>query len=282
MSRISVYWAVVFGLVTHAQAQSQEGRDPHEGPAPVDSSASLLARPDDDSFGQLRTQRGDASGTAHEHPAGTYTGVAPGSGTPAVPIVPSKNPATITWPGFQMRPDGTSRVFIQSTTALDPQPLPTTPGKYLIRLPGARVSGETNRLPLDTRFFNTPVTRVSVSVHRDGTQLLLDLRAEVTPQISSERGAGGFYFTYIDLPKGQYVAGADKPKVASAAIAPAAERGSAPPPAPPAFPPPPQPPPEPVHTTDANVHAGASLQAGDDEAPPVVKGRLNSRIKLGK
>jgi hypothetical protein len=274
MSRVSMFWAVVFGFVTHAQAQD-------DGPAPVNSQSSLSARPDDTSFGGETRSARTAEPTGGEHPRGTYTGVAPGSGTPAVPIAPGKNPATITWPGFQMRPDGSSRVFIQSTTPLEPQPS-AAGGKLLISLPGAKVSGGTNRLPLDTRFFNTPVTRVRVNVNREGTQLVLDLRPEVnapagappsvTPRLSSERGANGYYFTYIDLPGGLYVAGTDQPKAANGApsLAAAARPQLAPP----------------ERTThlesDGHASAEAQLQAADDERPPAVKGRLKAGIKLGK
>jgi hypothetical protein len=109
----------------------------------------------------------------------------------------------ITWPGFQMRTDGTSRVFIQSTVALSPQPS-AAPGRFSVTLPGAKVAAGTNRLPLETRFFNTPVTRVNIAVQREAVTVTLDLRADVAPVISSERGPNGFYFVYIDLPKGQY------------------------------------------------------------------------------
>ncbi|HEX4355303.1 MAG TPA: hypothetical protein VHZ95_20385, partial [Polyangiales bacterium] len=72
--------------------------------------------------------------------------------------------------------------------------------------------GGTNRLPLETRYFNTPVTRVMLTANHEGAQLVLDLRADVAPQLSSERGTSGYYFTYIDLPKGKFVTEADKPK----------------------------------------------------------------------
>jgi hypothetical protein len=139
------------------------------------------------------------------HPLGTYAGVVPGaSAAPAVPVAKTESKAMITWPGFQMRQDGTSRVFIQSTTALTPQPTAAGP-RFSVYLPGAKVAGNTNRLPLETRFFNTPVSRVNIEVQRDGVTLVLDLRAEVSPVVSSERGPAGYYFLYIDLPKGTFV-----------------------------------------------------------------------------
>jgi hypothetical protein len=168
---------------------------------PINTTRSVSAGADDD----IITHGDEASSSSvPEHAAGTYMGVVPGSTTPPPAARSVKAPATITWPGFQMRPDGSSRVFIQSTTALDPQPT-AAPGKYAVHLPGAHVSSGTNRLPLETRFFNTPVTKVSLSVDRTGATLILDLRANVTPSISSDRGPNGYYFTFIDLPKGSYV-----------------------------------------------------------------------------
>jgi hypothetical protein len=276
MSRARALWSIVFGLnALHASVHADE-----DGPQPVNTSASLSAGADEDIGHRGDTAR--SSDKVQEHPAGTYTGVAPGgSAQPAVPLSAGKNPATITWPGFQMRADGTSRVFIQSTTALDPQPS-AAPGKYLVQLRGAHVSGGTNRLPLETRFFNTPVTRVSLSANHDGAQLILDLRADVAPHISSERGATGYYFTFIDLPKGHYVASvdkSDKPKIDGSSVpAPTAKsarmvlpadlttdldtvsRGQA----------------------DASAHAGISSM--DHELPPGVKAhtQVSAGVKLGK
>jgi hypothetical protein len=116
-----------------------------------------------------------------------------------------------------MLPDGSSRVFIQSTAPIEPKVLQAADGKFELRLPGARIAAQTNRLPLDTRFFNTPVTKVSVNVGGAGATVQLDMRATVTPQVTSVPGNAGFYFTYIDLPKGEYIKGAQTPSTAAPA-----------------------------------------------------------------
>jgi hypothetical protein len=176
----------------------------YDGPAPVNTTASLSAGADEDIQIQPRNSQLVHSDQP-EHPLGTYAGVVPGaSATPAVPVAKTETKPMITWPGFQMRPDGTSRVFIQSTTALSPQPSAAGP-KFSVHLPGAKIAGNTNKLPLETRFFNTPVSRVNIEQQRDGVTLVLDLRAEVSPVVSSERGPTGYYFLYIDLPKGTFV-----------------------------------------------------------------------------
>ena len=115
-----------------------------------------------------------------------------------------------------MRPDGSSRVFIQSTAPLEPKVSSSADGKFELQLPRARVAAKTNRLPLDTRFFNTPVTKVSVSSASGGAIVQVELRAAVTPTVSSEPGPTGYFFTYIELPKGDYLA---RPSAAPASAA---------------------------------------------------------------
>jgi hypothetical protein len=231
---------------------------------PINTTRSVSAGADDD----IITHGDEASSSAVlEHAAGTYMGVVPGSTTPPPAARTVKSPATITWPGFQMRPDGSSRVFIQSTTPLDPQPT-AAPGKYAVHLPGAHVSSGTNRLPLETRFFNTPVTKVSLSVDHSGATLMLDLRANVTPTISSDRGPNGYYFTFIDLPKGSYVSSTVKTE------APPEPEGTA----------------EPASATNAKqafapknetTHLDGDVSgqsAADNESPPGVKVSSHKRV----
>jgi hypothetical protein len=205
MARVS---RVQQGLLWLAAVSLPAGVPVHaedDGPPPVNTTRSVSAGADDDIITSGDAPlRAEAAGS--EHGPATYKGVVPGAGAPppAAAAARKKAPLTITWPGFQMRPDGSSRVFIQSTAPLAPQPVAVT-GKYRLLLPGARIAAQNNRLPLDTRYFNTPVTRVSLSADHKGATVSLDLRSDVTPQISSEAGAPGYYFTYIDLPKGSYV-----------------------------------------------------------------------------
>lgn len=219
MHRVHLYCSLVL-LLGFGTAHAEQ-----DGPAPINTTRSVSAGADDD----IITQGDDRSRVALEpgHADGTYMGVAPGAGAqpPAAAAARKKAPLTITWPGFQMRPDGSSRVFIQSTAPLETQPSAAA-GRYALHLPNARIAAETNRLPLDTRYFNTPVTRVSLKADRGGATLLLELRSEVTPQISSEQGNAGYYFTYIELPKGSYMAGAS-PAPAPEAASPAAVSGKA-------------------------------------------------------
>jgi hypothetical protein len=273
MSVDRAVFALLGVTLLQAPALAQES-----GPEPVNTSASLSAGVYDDATGAETMDAPRREEHGQNHPAGTYTGVVPGTSAPAAAVVPANKaaPATITWPGFQMRADGTSRVFIQSTTSLAVQPS-AAPGKYQVYLPGAHVHGGTNRLPLETRFFNTPVTKVSLNAAKDGVTVTLDLRSDVTPQVSNEHGSDGYYFIYIDLPKGHYIAAPaqSKPEPTAAATMPLKKE----PPAPPA----------PTHLDESGSRASAKASGHaavssniDNEKPPILKGGGSGHIKLGK
>jgi hypothetical protein len=191
------------------------------------------------------------------NPPGSYEGVKPGGAeAPPVPATPNSTPTQITWPGFQMRPDGSSRVFIQSTSPLSHSA--SQQGKLLIiDLGEATVSGETNQFALYTRFFNTPVVRAQLKPGKR-VVLELELRATVQPTISSERAPSGFHFLYIDFPPGQYL-------TATPSKSPAGDVGPAAAPAPSAPTHLDDAPPAPPEPGRSRVKANASI---DTEAPP--------------
>jgi hypothetical protein len=165
----------------------------------------------------------NGSSEAASHGRGSYAGVkAGGNQAPAIAAKPGTTPAVITWPGFQMQPDGGSRVFLQSTAPLSTQAAMANDRLLVVDLGDAGVAGPNNRRPLYTSYFNTPVTRVEIKRTKKRITLELTLRAPVQPRISSEQAESGYYFVYIDFPPGTYVA---RP-------APAAATPSAPPPPP--------------------------------------------------
>jgi len=266
MPRVHPACSLLLLLAVQAPAAAQD----QEGPAPVNTTRSVSAGADDDVIGIGAYDR-QPTLKGQEHPDGSYAGVIPGASTQppaAARLRKDKGAVVITWPGFQMRPDGSSRVFIQSTAPLEPQ-ASAEGGKYLVRLPGARVASQVNRLPLDTRYFNTPVTRVSLNVGNAGATVLLDLRVAVTPQVSSERDATGYYFTYIELPKGSWLPGAEAAAAAVSGTTPAATAPAQAEPKPRAA------------ATDVGVRANASANAeaessaGSIESKASVRGRLS-------
>lgn len=220
-------------------------------------------------------QDGSAKGPVIVHPPGTYEGVQPGGNqAPPVPATPNTSPALITWPGFQMRPDGSSRVFIQSTSPIT-HSLSQKGNLLLIDLGPARVSGETNQFALYTRFFNTPVVRAQV---KPGPRVVLEieLRAAVQPSISTEQAASGFHFLYVDFPAGQYLT--KGPVAAASGPLPAAQPASAAPAAPSVLDDAPPAPPEPSGGASARGSFDAELPPG--QAAPKAKGKASAGFKL--
>ena len=61
-----------------------------------------------------------------------------------------------------------------------------------------RVHLKTNYLPLETQYFDTPVTRATVrrSGKKDVT-MLFELREDVTPTITQKRGKDGFNYVFV-------------------------------------------------------------------------------------
>jgi hypothetical protein len=206
------------------------------------------------------------------NPPGSYEGVKPGGNQPPpVKATPNTTPTQITWPGFQMRPDGGSRVFIQSTSPLSTAV--SQKGKMLfIDLGAAKVSGETNQFALYTRFFNTPVVRAQL---KSGARAILEieLRSAVQPNISTEQAASGFHFLYIDFPAGNYLAKGTAAPAAAPAVTPVAAPGPAPGPAAPAHLD--DGPPAPPEPSSGGVKANASI---DTETPP---GQAKTKAKAG-
>jgi hypothetical protein len=153
-----------------------------------------------------------------EHPRGYYCGVKPGGDqAPAIGAKAGTTPPEITWPGFQMMPDGRSRVFVQITTQVDVSAA-LVGGNVVVDLGDVKIAGRNNRRPLITKFFNTPVTEVAVKREKKRTTLILSMRAPVEPRVSHERAQSGFHFVYIDFPPGSYQP--NDAQVAAAANAP--------------------------------------------------------------
>ncbi|MEZ4299429.1 MAG: hypothetical protein R3B70_31045 [Polyangiaceae bacterium] len=128
----------------------------------------------------------------------------------------------VTYPGFRMLDGGGSRVLV----TIDKKVAITeskAEGKLTYHIPGAQVPTRTNRLPLVTTFFDTPVSRAVLVEHETGVDLVIELRAPTTAQyrvIETDKGAE----LQVDFPKQDPPA--DKPAESAAADAPAAKTAS--------------------------------------------------------
>ena len=189
-------------------------------------------------------------------PVGVYAGVEPGEAQPPPAfrrVVRREQRARaqiLTWPGFSPLGDGGSRFFVQTTQPVRAE-VHAEQTRIVVVFPNTSVHLRNSRRWLETRFFNTPVTRARLERRRGGAMaLVLHLRSGLVmnPRLSSEVSPGGnFHYTYIDFPPGDYapiVAPPPESTSSRASVRPS------------------QPPAAPARQVDP------ALNAMDDEAPP--------------
>ena len=121
-----------------------------------------------------------------------------------------------TYPNFRMLDDGASRVLVSISKKVNVTEHKTE-SKITYRIQGVHVPTSTNRLPLLTTFFATPVTRIEL-VNREGdADLVIDVKGGAAPQfrvLETDKGAE----LQVDFPK-LATAGADDGADAKAAPA---------------------------------------------------------------
>lgn len=149
---------------------------------------------------------------------GAYEGVVPGKAAEPAHLLgkPGERPVSVTWPGFQLLPDGRSRIFIQMTGLVSHEV--SRNGRRLdVRLKNAKLPGSNNKRRLITRYFNTPVLETRLRARKGDVVASLQLREPIEPVLSSETAASGYRFLYITFPAGKYVANAQTPPPAPTA-----------------------------------------------------------------
>ncbi|WP_437818707.1 hypothetical protein [Sorangium sp. So ce1078] len=82
-----------------------------------------------------------------------------------------------TFPGFRMLPTGGSRVFVQIHGGKVDVAESKAAGRLVYRMKGAGAI-QTNRFPLVTSFFATPVTQVQLVDQGNDLDMVIDLRAQ--------------------------------------------------------------------------------------------------------
>lgn len=194
---------------------------------------------------------GVTPGTDHRPPAEARIGRARGRGRRAANQI-------LTWPGFQASPDGTSRFFVQTTGPVTASVV-RGEGRVEIVFPATGTHLGNSRLWLETQYFETPVTRARLERRGRDMVLVLLMRADVTPAITTGTGEGGYFFTYVEFAAGHYL-----PDAPPAPIAPRGSVGvvrSEPERAPSA-----------ADAASAPAAEDPSMRALDDERPPPARG----------
>lgn len=131
--------------------------------------------------------------------AAEYEGVKPGADNPP-PKVEEIPPGALmlTWPGFVMRKDGTSCFFVQTSKPVDVATR-KTPGEFDLVMRNTKVHLKNNYLPLETQFFETPVTRATVERKGKNAVMVFEMRNDVTPTVRQEKGKDGFNYVFVEF-----------------------------------------------------------------------------------
>lgn len=149
-----------------------------------------------------------------KHAPGSYQGVLPGSGNPpAVNVAPGTIPIRATWLGFQPLADGGSRFFVQLTSKIEIEIGAGGSERFIVILKNVRVAGRNNRRPLETKLFNTPVTKAFLRHKKRDTELVFELRSASVPIITNQAGAEGYHFVLFDFPSGDFLSEQTPPPV---------------------------------------------------------------------
>lgn len=140
----------------------------------------------------------------------SYHGVRPGGGNtlPRVEEIRTKAGTWVTWPGFLMRPDGGSRIFLQTTRPIE-YSRSNHKKKLTLTLKDASVHLTNNHNPLVTIHFNTPVRRAYLKRSRKQTDLVIELKVESNAGISQFSDQDGYHYLFVDFPPGSYPLGGD-------------------------------------------------------------------------
>ncbi len=121
------------------------------------------------------------------------------------------NAAIATFPGFRMRQGGGSEVYVELSRKVEITEHKAQ-GRLTYRMKAVEAPTRTNRLPLLTGFFRTPVSRVQlVEVDAEDMDLVIELRAptEATHKVVETEGGQVLVVTFPELasiPAGAIVA----------------------------------------------------------------------------
>lgn len=102
-------------------------------------------------------------------------------------------------PSFQILAGGVSRVWVEISQKVDVTEHKAE-GRIAYRMKGVEVPTRTNRLPLETMFFQTPVGRVLLTELDDGdVDLVIELKQPSTPSHKLVESEGGVTLQ-VDFP----------------------------------------------------------------------------------
>jgi len=147
------------------------------------------------------------------HKEGEYTGVSPGKPPPESGARRAVGKGALSWVGFAAK-DGGAEVFFQSATKFDVTQ-EVEGGTLVVKLSGLTRQVANTRRPIDTRFFDNPLARITAQPGKRASKKSrskargIDVRivfknpkeaAPGTLRMATE--ADGLFYAYLSFPEG--------------------------------------------------------------------------------
>lgn len=104
-----------------------------------------------------------------------------------------------TYPGFRTLPGRKSVVWLYVNKKV-PVDVRKAAGRVVYVLTGVQVGIRNNTNPLVTHYFDTPLSRAQLRAHKDGAELVLELRENVEPTHRVLEGPRGMMILQVELP----------------------------------------------------------------------------------
>lgn len=145
----------------------------------------------------------DPKGPKGPNAEGEYGGVEPGKPRKADPSKKPRKPppkGTLSWIGFEAK-DGGSQVFLQSVAPFEVSQRVDN-GALIVTLTGVSRLGTNTWRPIDTRFFETTLSRITAKKKGKAIEVRIAFKnakdaAQGSVKTSTE--ADGMYYTYLSF-----------------------------------------------------------------------------------
>ncbi|MEO7110937.1 MAG: hypothetical protein ABI183_10915 [Polyangiaceae bacterium] len=208
--------ALAASLLLAPFAHAQDVGKPPPSPNASANPSAANPNPSGQQAGPPTAAAGDATNTTTpaSGPAPTmgyaYGGTHKSSDTGAAPRAHSRTHAhhvsgpVATLPGFELLPEGGSRLFVQLTATVQVAEK-TVAGGLTYVLKGARILKRNNENALITVHFNTPVSRARLLPAGGDLHFVVDLRQNVKPTWKLVPAKDGATVLQIDFPGGDYL-----------------------------------------------------------------------------
>jgi hypothetical protein len=134
---------------------------------------------------------------------GEYGGVEPGKPKKAEPGKKAKKPppkGTLSWIGFEAK-DGGSQIFLQSVAPFEVSQR-VDHGVLVVTLTGVTRLGQNTWRPIDTRYFETTLSRITAKKKGRGIELRVAFKSAkdaTQGSVKTATEADGMYYAYLSF-----------------------------------------------------------------------------------